>query len=71
MKMAQWNTYKEIQSSKIHRTKGLFVGWTKPTGILGVPYAIFQRPHSQLIIPEYLLTKQTKSRIADGTIESV
>lgn len=69
--MKQWNTYKDFQTGKIHRTCGIFVGWTRPTGLLNVAYAIFQRPHSQLVIPEYLLTKQTKERISNGTIISV
>lgn len=69
--MTQWNTYKDIRTGKTHRTKGIFVGWTRPTGLLGVPYAVFQGHCGRLIIPEYLLTKQTKERIANHTIESV
>ena len=69
--MSQWNTYKDFHTKKVHRTRALFVGWTRPTGLLNVPYAIFRRPQSDLIIPEYLLTKQTLERIENGTIESV
>jgi len=69
--MAQWNTYKDFETGKIHRTRGLFIGWTLPSGIVGAPYAIFQRRRSNLFIPEYLLTSETKKRIDDGTIESV
>ena len=69
--MKQWNTYKDFATGKVHRTQGLFVGWTRPTGLLGIPYAIFRRPHSNLIIPKYLLTKQTRERIDNNTIESV
>jgi hypothetical protein len=69
--MKQWNTYKDFATGKVHRTQGLFVGWTRPTGLLGIPYAIFRRPHSDLIIPEYLLTTQTLQRIEKSTIKNV
>jgi len=65
------NTYKDFKTGKVHWTSGIFSGWTKPTGLLGAAYAIFQRPHSQLLIPEYLLTRETREKINNGTIKSV
>ena len=56
-------TYKDLLTGKIRRTRGKFSGWTEPTGLLKTPYAIFQRPKSDLIIPRYLLTKETLTQI--------
>lgn len=56
-------TYKDFQTSKIHKTSGKFEGWTDKTGLLNVKYAIFRRPNSSLFIPEYCLTKETRQKI--------
>lgn len=51
--------YKDIADGKIHYTRGKFVGWTKPTGLIKARYAIFQTRATELLIPKYLLTKET------------
>ena len=54
-------TYKDFETGKIHWTKARFIGWTEPTGLLSVPYAVFLRPSGEeLCIPEYLLTVKTR-----------
>jgi hypothetical protein len=57
-------TYKDFQTGKIRQTQGRFVGWTAPTGLLGARYAIFARPRSQILVPEYLLSPESKTAIA-------
>lgn len=59
-----WYTYKDFATDKIHKTRGKFDGFTKPTGLLNVRYAIFQLPKSVNLIPEYLLTVETRQAIA-------
>lgn len=56
-------TYKDIATAKIRRTRGKFVGWTKPTGLLKIPYAIFRNPRGDVLVPRYLLTQETRDRI--------
>ena len=56
-------TYKDFVTGKIRHTNGRFLKWTKPTGILETPYAVFQRSKSVLLIPKFLLTKETLSEI--------
>lgn len=51
--------YKDFVTGKLRYTKGKFIGWTKPTGPLNVPYAIFQRPKTNIFVPKYLLTSET------------
>ena len=55
-------TYKDIMG-KIKRTRGEFSGWTQPTGLLHARYAIFKNPKSDVLVPEYLLTTETRERI--------
>ena len=64
-------TYKDFMGGKGLRTKrtyGIFSGWTKPTGLLNVRYAIFKNPKSDVLVPEYLLTKETKAKIEMAVI---
>lgn len=49
---------------KMRRTSGRFAGWTKPTGLLSVRYAIFRNRAGVVLVPEYLLTAETKQAIA-------
>lgn len=49
---------------QIRYTRGRFVKMTKPMGLLKVPYALFQNRRSQVYIPEYDLTPETKAAIA-------
>jgi len=58
-------TYTEFASNKIRRTKGKFCGWTEPMGILNVRYAIFRNRCSEILVPIYCLTKETKERISN------
>lgn len=57
-------TFKDFITGKPRFTRGQFVGWTEPTGLLKVKYAIFQRRASKLFVPEYLLTRETREAIA-------
>lgn len=52
-------TYKDFITGKIKFTRARFAGWTNPTGLLNVRYAIFKRKWKDLLVPEYLLTKET------------
>jgi hypothetical protein len=63
-------TYKWIEPAvnppfkkRIRRTRGAFVGWTQPTGICCVPYAIFRNRASEVLIPRYDLTAETLAAI--------
>ena len=56
-------SYKDIITGKIKSTRGRFVGWTKPTGLLAVPYAIFSNPSGDILVPKYLLTQESKKKI--------
>ena len=67
-------TYRDIvDTNKIRRTRGKFVGWTEPTGLLQAPYAIFQNRCSDVLVPKYLLTPETVERIGqpDDSTQSV
>ena len=57
-------TYKDFATGKIRKTRGKFSGWTRPTGLLKARYAIFSNPGGDVLVPEYLLTAETKERIA-------
>jgi hypothetical protein len=54
-------TYKDFITKKIRKTRGTFQGWTKPTGLLHVRYAIFRNPSGDVLVPVYLLTAETKA----------
>jgi hypothetical protein len=56
-------TYKDFVSGKIKRTRGKFDGWTEPTGLLNARYAIFKNPLGVVMVPEYLLMPETKTKI--------
>ena len=63
-------TYKYVEPStagpfvaRIRYTRGRFSGWTKPMGFLNVRYAVFRNRASELLIPEYDLTAETKAAI--------
>ncbi len=50
-------SYKDFATNKLRYTNGKFIGWTKPTGILNIPYAKFRRLRTILFVPKCLLTK--------------
>lgn len=52
--------YKDFITGKLRHTRGTFRGFTEQTGVLSVKYAIFQNPRGSLLVPEYLLSKETK-----------
>jgi len=56
-------TYKDFITGKIRKTRGKFSGWTEPTGFLKVPYAIFKNPRGTVLVPKYLLTKETHEQL--------
>jgi hypothetical protein len=45
---------------KIHFTRGEFLGWSEPGGLLNVPYAMFKLKSETLLIPIYDLTRETR-----------
>ena len=51
--------------TKIRRTRGKFVGFCKDTSLINARMAIFKNPKGDILIPEYLLTKETRKRILD------
>ena len=57
--------YKDFATGKPHWTKAEFVGFTEPTGLLNVPYAIFRRLSGDLLVPEYLLTPETRAALSN------
>ena len=63
-------TYKDFETGKIHYTRGRFIGWTNPTGLLNVPYAIFARGSDNLLVPEYLLTQDCRRAIS-GIVDEI
>jgi len=56
-------TYKDFVTGKIRFTRGRFEGWTPGTGIIGAKYAIFRTKATEVLIPEYLLTQDTRAAI--------
>jgi hypothetical protein len=56
-------SYKDIETGKIHQTRGVFAGWHGPTGLLQAYYAQFQNPRGSLFIPVYLLTRETQQTL--------
>ena len=56
-------TYKDFATGKIKRTRGEFAGWTAKQGPLNVRYAIFKNPKSEVLVPEYCLTEETRKNI--------
>ena len=56
-------TYRDFVSGKSRWTGADFMQWTPPMGPLNVPYAVFSRPKSDLLIPQYCLTPETLAKI--------
>jgi hypothetical protein len=61
-------TYKDFETGKTKRTRGKFTGWTQPTGLLKVRYAIFKNPRGTVLVPAYCLTPETKAAIAKAEV---
>lgn len=61
--MARMYTFRDFATGVIKRTRGKFVGWTKPTGPLCTRYAIFRNQASDNCVPMYCLTADTLKRI--------
>ena len=55
--------YKDFVTGKRRFTRGTFAGWTKPAGFLKVRYAIIKRRCSNLLIPEYSLTPDSRKEL--------
>ena len=65
-------TYKWIKPSsnppfikRIRFTRGKFCGWTPPMGLVNVPYAIFRNRASEVLVPIYDLTPETRAAIGE------
>jgi len=66
-----WYTYKDFVTGKIRKTRGAFKEFTAPLDLIGSRYAIFELPASTLLVPEYLLTKETKEAIKEHLRDAV
>jgi len=64
-------TFRDFVTGKTRWTRGTFAGWTGPSGLLGANYAIFQRRSDALLVPKYLLTKETKKELFMQEILSI
>lgn len=64
-------TYKNFVTGKTHHTNGIFQGWTPKTGPLNVPYAKFRTPKTEILIPSYCLTKETRQAITEVKLKSL
>ena len=53
--------YKDFVTGKPKFTRGTFRKWTDPQGPLGVRYAIITLPRSELLIPAYCLTAESRA----------
>lgn len=51
--------------TRIRRTFGKFSGW-RVGGPIGARYALFRNKRSEIFIPEYCLTKETRSKIGEA-----
>jgi len=60
-------TYKDFITGKTRFTRGEFIGWTPGTGIIGAKFAIFHNRSVDVLVPEYLLTAETRASIGRGT----
>ena len=56
-------TYKDIITDEIKRTRGEFIGWTDLIAPLNIKYAIFRNRVNEVLVPDYLLTRETLDRI--------
>lgn len=64
-------TYMDPATGKIRHTRGYFETWTRPTGPLTVPYAIFKTPKTRVCVPYYCLTEETKAKLPPRTDKEV
>jgi len=56
--------FKDFDTGKHRFTRGRFAGWTSSTGLLKVRYAVFALKASEILVPEYLLTFETKQMLS-------
>ena len=64
-------SYKDFISGEIKHTRGKFARWSEPTGPLSTRYAIFENPKGIVAVPSYLLTKETRDKIAEISEKAV
>ena len=57
--------YKDMVTGKLRHTRGIFAGWTEPTGLVGVPYAIFRNPRGEVLVPEYCLPPEVRRTLKE------
>ena len=58
-------TYKDFETGKLRRTRGKFAGWTRQTGALNARYARFRNRYSEVLVPDYCLTPETRRAIRE------
>lgn len=53
--------YKDINTGKLRFTRGEFVGWSEPTGLLDAVYAGFERASGEVLwVMRGVLTPETR-----------
>lgn len=58
-----WYTYRDMdEPGKIRHTRGVFVGWWRDN-LFGIPRAVFALTRTEVLIPHYLLTPETRQAI--------
>ena len=58
--------YRDFATGKTKRTRGKFAGWTEPTGLLSVRYAIFRNPRGEVLVPEYCLPPEVRCKLKES-----
>ena len=55
--------YKDMDTGKVHFTRGRFVEWTEPMGPLWAPYAHVKSGKTDLYIPPWCLTPESRAAL--------
>ena len=58
--------FRSMTDDKLHWTRAKFIGWTFG-GLLNTRYAIFERKADNLLIPGYLLARETREALTNAT----
>ncbi len=61
--------YRDSVSGKVRYTRGRFMGWTEPSGLLRVRYARFDTAHTQVFVPVYALLAETRAKLPNPPTE--
>ena len=56
-------TFRDFKTKRERFTRGRFVKWSEPTGLLATRYAIFATRRGEVIVPFYLLTAESIGKL--------